>query len=112
MSNTLGMGAMNLVKQGGITPIYNPIEFIQEVEVLTLTVIGSFASWRLLSVLYDNIYEPVIDEFVDGGETDKYYAKIGKYYVPIGVITKEFIKWFIIVVLLMLIYNGLQWMQN
>jgi hypothetical protein len=88
-----------------INVIYNPLKFVQQIELLTLTMIGSFASWRLMNVIYDNIYEPVVDHLVDCGGTDKYYLKIGRYYVQIGIVFKEIIKWIIIVIVLMLIYN-------
>jgi len=89
--------------------IYNPIEFVERIEVITITVFGSFATWRLLNIIYDNIYEPVIDGIIDTNATDKYYAKIGHHYVPAGLIMKEFIKWIIIIILLMLLYNMMRW---
>lgn len=87
--------------------VYNPIEFIQKIELFTLTMIGSFASWRLLNVIYDNIYEPIIDGIVDKGDHDKYYTQIGNYYIPIGIVVKEFIKWIIIIIFLMMLYNSI-----
>jgi len=88
--------------------IYNFIEFIQEHKVLTLTVIGTFASWRFLVVLYDKIYDPIADNILDANITDQYYTKICDKYIPIGIISKEFLKWFMMILLLMLIYNVLQ----
>jgi large-conductance mechanosensitive channel len=84
---------------------YDPIKFIEKVEVLTIAVIGSFITIKLLNTLYDNLYEPVIDLVIETEKSDKYYIKIGKYYVKIGVIFKEIIKWIILFFILMILYN-------
>lgn len=85
--------------------IYDPIEFITKVELVTIAIIGSFITMKLLNSLYENLYEPVIDTMIESKETDKYYVKIGNYYVHMDSIIKEFIKWFLLIVLLMIIYN-------
>jgi len=85
--------------------IYNPIEFVQEIELFTVAMIGSFASWRLMNIIYDNIYEPIVDVMIDGEKTDKYYAIIGRYNIQIGIVVKEIIKWIIMIIFLMLLYN-------
>ena len=86
-------------------PIYNPLEFINKIELLTIAIIGSFITMKFLNALYENLYEPTIDVMIDSEKSDKYYIKIGKYYVQIGMIIKEFIKWFLLIILLMIIYN-------
>ena len=85
--------------------IYDPIEFIDKIELVTITMIGTFATWRLLNVVFDNIYEPIIDNMISEKKTDEYYAKIGRYYIQIGIVMKEFIKWVIMLIFLMLIFN-------
>uniref|UniRef100_A0A6C0CAZ3 Uncharacterized protein n=1 Tax=viral metagenome TaxID=1070528 RepID=A0A6C0CAZ3_9ZZZZ len=85
--------------------IYDPIEFIDKIELITITMIGTFATWRLLNVIYDNIYEPIIDNIISEKKTDEYYTKIGRYYIQIGIVMKEFIKWVVMLIFLMLIFN-------
>ncbi len=88
-------------------PIYDPFEFIGKIELFTIAIVGSFITMKLLNSLYENMYEPMIDVMVDSGKTDSYYVKIGNYYVQIGMIIKEFIKWFLLIIILMIIYNFL-----
>uniref|UniRef100_A0A6C0LTC7 Uncharacterized protein n=1 Tax=viral metagenome TaxID=1070528 RepID=A0A6C0LTC7_9ZZZZ len=85
--------------------IYDPFKFIGQIELFTMTVLGSFVTWKLLNALYDNFYELIIDIIVESGESDKYFMKIGKHHVQIGVIYKEFIKWIFIIIILMFGYN-------
>lgn len=85
--------------------IYDPLEFMNKIGILTVTIIGSFITWKFLNALYDNIYEPSIDMIINSEKTDMYYVKIGKYYVQIGMIFKEFIKWVILIIFLMIAYN-------
>ena len=86
-------------------PIYDPFEFIGKIELFTIAIIGSFITLKLLNALYENIYEPMIDIMVDSNKTDSYYVRIGNYYVHIGMIVKEFIKWVLLIIILMIIYN-------
>lgn len=85
--------------------IYDPLEFVGKIELLTIAVLGSFITWKFLNSLYDNIYEPTIDVLVNCEKTEKYYIKIGKYYIQIGMIFREFIKWIVLIIILMIIYN-------
>ena len=86
-------------------PIYDPFQFISKVELFTIAIIGSFITMKFLNAIYENLYEPALDVVIDTEKSDKYYIKMGKYYVQAGMIIKEFIKWFILIILLMLIYN-------
>lgn len=86
-------------------PIYDPFEFIDKIELFTIAIIGSFITMKLLNALYENIFEPMVDVMVDSDKTDSYYVRIGNYYVQIGMIVKEFIKWFLLIIILMIIYN-------
>ncbi|XWV26552.1 putative orfan [Tupanvirus soda lake] len=86
-------------------PIYDPLEFIGKIELFTIAIIGSFITMKFLNAMYENIYEPMVDVIVDSEKTDNYYVKIGNYYVQMGMIVKEFIKWFLLIILLMIIYN-------
>lgn len=84
---------------------YDPLNFINQIELITIALIGSFFTWKLLNSLYDNVYEPSIDILIESGETNNYFLKIGEYYIHIGTIIKEFIKWFIVIMLLMFLHN-------
>ncbi|XWV25291.1 putative ORFan [Tupanvirus deep ocean] len=86
-------------------PIYDPLEFIGKIELFTIAIIGSFITMKFLNAMYENIYEPMVDVIVDSEKTDNYYVKIGHYYVQMGMIVKEFIKWFLLIILLMIMYN-------
>ena len=89
-------------------PIYDPIEFISKVEIFTIAIIASFITLKLLNAIYENIYEPFINILVDDNQTDTYFIKIGDYYIQADIIIKEFIKWFLLILLLMIIYNFLR----
>lgn len=84
---------------------YDPFEFVNKIGLFTLAIIGSFITIKLLNAIYDNLYEPAIDIAIDSEKPDKYYIKIGKYYIHAGMIIKEFVKWFMLIIILMIIYN-------
>lgn len=86
-------------------PIYDPFQFIGKIEVFTIAIVASFITMKFLNSLYDSVYEPVIDNLVNTEDIDKYYIKMGKYYIQGDTIVKDFIKWFILIIILMLIYN-------
>lgn len=91
---------------------YDPFKFIKEVEIITIALVGSFITMKFLNALYENIYEPTIDICVDSEKADKYYLKVGKYYIQAGNIVKEIIKWLLLIVILMLLYNWLVKKKN
>jgi len=84
---------------------YDPVEFMKKIELLTIAIFGSFITIKFLNALYDHLYEPAVDVIIDSDKSDNYYIKIGKYYIQMGMIIKEFIKWFLLIILLMIIYN-------
>lgn len=86
-------------------PIYDPIQFVCKIQILTVAIIGSYITIKFINALYENIYEPVLDNIIGSEQNDNYYIKIGKYYVQIGMIIKEFIKWLLLIIVLMIIYN-------
>lgn len=86
-------------------PVYNPMKFLSAAEIITIAVLASFVTMKLLNVLYENLYEPAIESVVDSKKTEDYYVKIGRYYVQVDTIVKEFIKWIVLILLLMLLYN-------
>lgn len=86
-------------------PIYDPFEFVKKVEIFTIAFIGSFITMKLLNAFYENMYEPIVDNLSDTEKTDKYYVKMGNYYLQTRVIFKEALKWILLVLILMLIYN-------
>lgn len=85
--------------------IYDPVEFMNQAELFTIAMLGSFVTWKFLNALYDNLYEPTVDILIDSKDTDKYYIKIGNHYVQIGMLVKEFIKWALLIIILMVTYN-------
>ncbi|MEM0354201.1 MAG: hypothetical protein QXW79_01330 [Thermoplasmata archaeon] len=88
-----------------MNPIYDPLEFIDKIGILTIAVVGSFVTIKFLNSIYENIYEPFINTLITSRGTSEYYLKIGNFYIPVDDIIKEFIKWVIIIVLLMILYN-------
>lgn len=88
-----------------MTPIYDPVEFIGKVELLTIAIVGSFITMKFLNAVYENLYEPTMDTIIDSEKSDQYYFKMGKYYIQPSMIIKELIKWIVLLIILMLIYN-------
>jgi len=88
-----------------MNPIYDPFKFIKKVELLTIAVVASFITMKFLNSIYENLYDPIIDLVVKSDNCEKYYLKVGSYYVQFGAIVKEFIKWFLLILILMLIHN-------
>lgn len=84
---------------------YDPLQFIYEANVLTVAMVGSFITLKLLNSFYDNLYEPFIDLIIDTKESEKYYLKIGEYFIQVNMIFKEIIKWIILISILMIVYN-------
>lgn len=91
-----------------IDSTYDPLEFIGKIELITIALVGSFVTLKFLSAIYDNLYEPAMETLMDFEKTDKYYMKFGKYYVQISLVVKEFIKWFLLIMVLMIVYNLLR----
>jgi hypothetical protein len=88
--------------------LYDPILFVSKIELVTITIVGSFITMKFINALYDNLYEPTIDLVVKSDYLDEYYIKIGKYYIQADTIVKEFIKWLALILILMILYNILQ----
>lgn len=85
--------------------LYDPMEFLHEAEILTVAVIGTFATWKLLTIFYDTVYDPSIDLFLTSTDVDKYYVRIGKKYVKLDPLFREGIKWVLVIIVLMFVYN-------
>jgi hypothetical protein len=96
----------NISAKGGKV-IYDPVEFVNETKIITLAIIGSFITFKLCDCLYTTLYDPIIDIIIDGKESDQYYLKLGKYHVSLHSVFKELIKWIIIIIFLMFLYNVL-----
>jgi large-conductance mechanosensitive channel len=88
---------------------YNPITFVTTIELFTIGVLGSFVTWKLLNSIYENVYEPYVDYVMDEKEYDTYYISIGTHKLNIGFLLKEFFKWIIVIIVLMILYN---WINN
>lgn len=85
--------------------IYDPIKFVNKIELFTFAIIGSFITMKFLNAIYENIYEPAVDVVVNSDKCDHYYINIGKYYIQTSMIIKEFIKWIMLIIILMFVYN-------
>lgn len=85
--------------------ISDPIEFVSKIEIMTVTIFGSFITVKFLNALYEHLYEPAIDTIIKTEEHDDYYMKLGNYYVQISAVVKEFFKWALLLILIMIIYN-------
>jgi len=84
---------------------YDPLSFVSKVEIISFAVLGSFVTYRFFNSLYDNLFDPSLDYVVHAKNTHKYYIKIGSSYVQIENIIKDTIKWLILILILMIIYN-------
>lgn len=84
---------------------YNPLEFASSAGILTIAIIGGYISWRLINTLYQELYDPLIDSIIPNEECRRHFIKVKKYRINVGVILKEFIKWLILIIILMTIYN-------
>jgi hypothetical protein len=87
---------------------YNPVKFLQDNKIVTISVIGAYVSWKLFGVLYECLYSPLVDNMIDTNGTENYYFRIGNNYIRAGPIFEELIKWSIIIVTLMFFYNYLE----
>ena len=88
-----------------MSQIYDPLEFIGKIELITITIVGSFVTWKFINALYENMYEPFIDVMIESNHCDEYYVRFGNKYIKIGQLVKDFIKWVIILIIIMIIYN-------
>jgi len=95
-----------------VNQIYDPFEFMSKVELFTFTILGSFVTWKLMNTIYDHFFSQVIDVAIDGKNCDEYVLKVGKNYIRIGIIINDFIKWIVVIIVLMMIYNALQYKQR
>lgn len=84
---------------------YDPLAFMSQANMLTVAMLGSFITFKLLNSFYDNLYEPFVDLLIDSKESEKYYIKIGEYFIQVNMIYKEIIKWIILFAILMIVYN-------
>lgn len=87
------------------TITYDPIKFSKQFGLITVTVICAAVTIKLISVLYENLYEPITDSLIDSSTTDKYYYKLGDYYISPGPIIKAIIMWVVIIIIIMIVYN-------
>lgn len=85
--------------------VYNPFDFMDKVKFVTLSIVGSFVTMKFLNALYENLYEPMINNIVKIDPDEKYYFKIGSEYIDADGIIKEFIKWILLVIVVMMVYN-------
>lgn len=86
-------------------PIYDIFTFISKIDILTITIFGSFITIKFFNALYENVYEPFIESLIESNENNKYYITIGKKYISVNKIFNEFTKWIILLIFLMFLYN-------
>lgn len=85
--------------------VHDPFHYISKTEMFTVVVLTSFISWKFLNVLYEQVYQPTIEGLIDTYDAKNYYINIGPNGIPIGKFILEFIKWLILIIVLMVIYN-------
>ena len=85
--------------------VYDPFEFVHGIEIFTITMVASFATWKMLNNLYEHMYEPTIEYFLPDEKCNQYQIRMGKYSVRVGFIYREFVKWLLIIMVLMIIHN-------
>ena len=85
--------------------VYDPLKFIDGIEIFTIAMVASFVTWKLLNSLYEHMYEPVINHIIPDSQCQRYYVRTGKYQIKVGFIYKEFVKWIFIIILLMIFHN-------
>lgn len=84
---------------------YNPVKFTSSVNILTIAMVGGYISWRLMNALYEELYNPLMNSLIPNEECRKHFLKIKGHRVNVGIILKEFVKWLVLVIVLMIIYN-------
>lgn len=105
MSDTFSSNVDDLLR---ITDIQHDQSLFSKVELFTITLVCSFITLKLLNALYDSLYEPVIDSVVQSGNAKRYVLKIGNHYIPADGLVQEIIKWAILLLVVIVIYNVLR----
>lgn len=85
--------------------IYDPIEYVQNYELLTFFTIGSFITWKFLNVLYERVYEPIINSVIPDSTCEKHYVLLKENKIKIGYVYRELVKWITLIFLLMILHN-------
>jgi len=85
--------------------IYDPIEYIQNYELLTFVTVGSFVTWKLLNVLYEDVYEPILNNAIPNSTCEKHYVFLHDNKIKVGYIYREIIKWIVLIILIMILHN-------
>jgi len=83
----------------------NPFKFTSNFELLTFTVVGAFITWKFINALYEDLYEPIMDYIMPDTKCQKNDIVIKKIKFKVGFIIKEIIKWFILILILMVVHN-------
>jgi hypothetical protein len=74
-------------------------------QLFTITMLASFFTWKLLNGIYENIYEPMIDTIIPDEECEKHTMLINNHRMRIGFLFKELVKYLVLIIFLMIIYN-------
>lgn len=87
------------------TYVTNIIDFTSaELKFLTLATIAGIVTFKFLGRLYDEVYDPIMHSIIpDEYCTQIYY--IGNVPVRPGYAMREFVKWLVLVIIIMFIYN-------
>jgi len=87
--------------------VTNIFQFSSELEFFTIATIAGIISFKFINKIYEELYDPIITSIIpDDSCMQTYY--IGNVPVRYGVIMREFIKWILLIMLLMLLYNYIE----
>jgi hypothetical protein len=84
--------------------ITNPFLFSNELGFLTLASIGGFTTFKFMNKLYEELYEPIIVYMLPDNKC-KQELNISDLNIRIGILMRDFVKWFVIILIIMLIYH-------
>jgi len=85
--------------------IYDPVKFFGHIDLITVSILGSFVTYKFITSVYEYLYEPVFDVFVDTRTTENYYLKLKNNYIKMASIVKAFVLWIFSIIILMIVYN-------
>ncbi len=87
--------------------ITNIFRFSSELEFLTIATIAGIISVKFVNKLYEELYEPMLHTIIPDDYCLKIYH-VGKVPIRYGILMREFIKWVLLIIMLMLIHNYIQ----
>jgi large-conductance mechanosensitive channel len=79
-------------------------QFIKQLKLLTVTVIGSFITLKLINALHDYLYEPIVSSSVKKKDADKWFIKIGPNLIPASQLVDIIIRYMVFIIVLLIIF--------